>query len=151
MVGLGKQPQGGGTRGETMRHAIYRLATGEIIQTHTSNKATPPGNPFPEEAAVVAVDEDVDHDTHYIDLATSTAIPRPAMPISVDRLDVTGDGLDEILLSGIPEGALIRLQEDAVIAEADGEFVGTVELPGRYMLRVTLFPYQDWMELFDAG
>lgn len=132
-----------------MKYATYLLETGRILST-TTTKGAPPRPHDPLTEAVVAVEGEAHPDTHYIDLATSTALSRPVMPIVADKIDVNGDGIDDIRLSGIPEGATIALQEDTVVAEADGVFIGTVELPGTYMLSVSLFPYQEWRTMFDA-
>lgn len=78
---------------------------------------------------------------------------RPVLAIAVSSTDVRANGVDEIVVKGVPAGAGIRVRgpvpADGV---ADGSDIHlTFALPGRYAVIITLFPYQDWQGVCHAA
>lgn len=75
---------------------------------------------------------------------------RPDMPCSLDKTDVTADGIDVVTLTNVPTGAEI-FSDEVLLGESDGTDVEiSYDLAGTYPLKVVLFPYLDFEEAISA-
>lgn len=55
------------------------------------------------EAVLVGVS--ANPETDYVDVATGTIKPRPALSLTIDKTTIAADGVDAATISGIPAGA----------------------------------------------
>jgi hypothetical protein len=90
-------------------------------------------------------------DTHYV--VDGQLAERPVMPVEMSATEVAANATDEVVISGIPEGAAVK-----VIGRGGGEGVAdgeplhlTFAQAGRYHVMATLFPYQDWKVSIHAN
>lgn len=68
-------------------------------------------------------------------------LDRPVMPITMDKLSMVADGADEIVVTGVPVGALVTFGALQVTATESAITLST-EYPGVIKFSVELFPYQ---------
>ena len=85
---------------------------------------------------------------HYI--LDGQLADRPTMPITVDREQLVADGEDTLTFAGIPAGASLSL--DGETYAMDGTPLElSIDRPGRYRARFTLWPYIDKEVSFEAA
>jgi len=130
-------------------YLIYNQA-GEIVQTGS----------MLEEMFELQIDEEgnrrpimagnADPKTQYVQDAEVVA--RPTFAVAFSAMSAAADGSEEITLSGLPAGVAVSVAGPAAISGVtDGsDIVLTFVLPGRYMVRLKLFPYQDMEVTLNA-
>lgn len=80
--------------------------------------------------------------THYLDPADpSRRIERPEMTLTVNKTTIAADGADELVITGIPTGALVTVPGFHGAVD-DGTVVYTTAYPGPFRVRVDRFPYR---------
>ena len=81
--------------------------------------------------------------TEYV--VDGAILTRPVMALTLSKQKAQADGVDEIILSGMPAGASVYVSGPAEVdGQADGgPAVLTFALPGVYTAYITHFPYQD--------
>jgi len=71
-------------------------------------------------------------------------VPRPQSPVGVPRTTVKADGADELVLTGVPAGAQLRVTGPTPMTGAvdqAGDVTLTFALAGEYRLAVDAFPF----------
>lgn len=81
--------------------------------------------------------------TEYV--VDGVILTRPVMVLALSKETAQADGVDEIILSGLPAGANVYVRGPADMdGQADGgPAVLTFALAGAYTAYITHFPYQD--------
>ena len=64
------------------------------------------------------------------------------LPLNLpEALQITADGADEAVITGIPAGVTVQWPDDQVDEVTDGEVRFSVDLPGTYTLTFDAVPY----------
>ncbi|MDP4546483.1 hypothetical protein [Marinobacter sp. MDS2] len=82
---------------------------------------------------------DFDAAAHWFDGTEFHA--RHPLTLTVSAAQITADGIDECLISGIPEGTTVIWPDGQSDAVTDGEVRFSVDLPGTYTLAFEAVPY----------
>ena len=93
-----------------------------------------------ETALAVASLEGIDDTTHYV--AGGSVAPRPAQETTADRLQVSLAAAELVTLSGIPEGAVVRIEADEYPV-AGGAAEIALPFEGVFKVTVIAWPYRD--------
>lgn len=123
-----------------MKKAIYYVtATGAVIRTMTMLPDDDPIEPGAGESVTISDDASIDMRLHYVDTVTGDVIPREEMPLVFTPSDkqVEADGVEELIVTGIPEGAWIyaELPEGKILQQImDGQVEISSETPGPGLL-----------------
>lgn len=123
-----------------MKKAIYYdTATGAVIRTATMLPADEPIPPGAGESVTVSDNASVDMALHYVDTVTGDVIPRIPMPLvfTPSNKQVVADGVAELVVTGIPVGALIyaQLPEGNILQQIlDGQVEISSDTPGPGLL-----------------
>lgn len=88
----------------------------------------------------LAHDSTVEYLTHYVDINTMMVIPKTQFQGSWNKLEITADGIDEAILSGLPEGTVIRVDGKDIVVN-DGSFEFSTEQSGFYRIDLVSAPY----------
>ncbi|CAO3445707.1 hypothetical protein [Azospirillum argentinense] len=87
-------------------------------------------------------DVQLDSLTQWIDPATEEVRERPMMVLEVSKTTIQPDGVDESIISGIPEGATV-IAGNKRYTVTGGQLAFTSIHAGTYRLRIDAFPFQD--------
>lgn len=87
--------------------------------------------------------------THYVKIVNGKPKlePRPIFPITVDKLEIRADGEDVAVISGVPSGAQVAINDgdETHIMTANGEPLEITAVdPSIYRVSVEKFPYLLW-------
>ena len=88
-----------------MKHAVID-STGRIVGEYDGERMQP-------------IDHDVAGDTHYWD--GNDIVPRPALATTWDKTDVTADGNDHIVLTGLSQTAEVLIEPGGNQASVAGD------------------------------
>ena len=81
--------------------------------------------------------------THYVDVYDYFAIKKcPTFNESTNKLTMVSDGVDSIIISGIPIGTVVSVDGENYVVD-DGIIKLTVKFPGVYKVKLSGFPYLD--------
>lgn len=115
--------------------------TGRI--THVVN------DPVPEGLAALLLDKgrpfiEVGSDQPKPDLAADyiearAVCPRPSMNVTLSKTRIAADGVDTAVISGIPDGATVRLDENEHVVTG-GNIELTSTMPATYRIAVESWP-----------
>jgi len=84
-------------------------------------------------------EEDVDMKTQYLDVDIDMVVNRPQISAEPDKLVFNADGVDSVIISGLPNPCTIKVGGDEYFVD-DGEFEFTVDVVGNYNIECTAFP-----------
>jgi len=125
-------------------HIFYNTNTGELIcrimcpdedlQANIDNQREGYGV-FP----YYPSDDDSIIETHYHDLANSI-LPRPEITAEPDKLTLSADSVDSIVIQDLPLPCTVKVNETAYEVN-DGEFEFTTDTVGTFTVTVEQFPY----------
>jgi len=89
----------------------------------------------------IEVTEIVGDSSHYV----VDGVVQPKQPISLitTNTPLTADGIDEVIISGIPTGVQVRWPDGQTDIVTGGEVGFKVDLAGTYTFRFTAVPYLD--------
>jgi len=121
------------------KYAIHS-AFGEILQTLICS----PGASLIQqlgESYIVEVSDGVDDATHFI--VSDSARPKQPMPLITTNTPLIADGIDEVIISGIPSGVQVEWPDGFTHIEDSGSVGFKVDLPGTYAFQFTAIPYLD--------
>lgn len=122
----------------------YNNVTGYILGSAQGDEETINANK-PEGAEIIEGSFSGEH--FYIQ--DGSAVERPALILILSRTTVTADGIDYVLIEGIPEGATIRDDNDSITSDgAVVEFVS--DIVGEHKFWVSAWPYQDAEVIINA-
>lgn len=92
-------------------------------------------------------------ETHHV--VDGVAVEYPDMPITLDKDHIIGNGIDVATLTGVPEGALVKIGPDAVVADETGVVEISADESGITLgIVVTLDGWKPWrgyVECVDGG
>jgi len=99
---------------------------------------------------IVAEGSIADLAAQYVpDVLTPVVTDKPTNTTTLNKTTVVADGVDKILVDGIPIGAEVTLGEVTIIAdEATADLI--FDISGAYIFKVVLFPYLDYMVTINA-
>jgi hypothetical protein len=80
-------------------------------------------------------------DEYYMRNGTPTL--RPELPATIDRTNLTADGIDTATITNLPNPSTVTVNRQSVTVE-DGTLELTFDLPGSYVVKVESFPYLPW-------
>ena len=130
----------------------YDPLTGEIIGRQLVSSFEPPtGDDLTLDSGnklIVRVKGDSPH-THYVVLGDPDAVQaRPVSAMSIDKVAISADGVDEAIIIGIPVGSTASIVEDGEeesLVITDGTLEISTELPGTISVRIAdVFPIADY-------
>ena len=90
---------------------------------------------------VLPIADDLNDVTAYI--SDGAVQPKAAFPFVVSTGQITANGADEAIISGIPNGTTVRWPDGQTDIVTDGEIRFSVDLLGTYTFRFTAVPYLD--------
>lgn len=89
---------------------------------------------------VVAIAETLNDASAFIE--SGVVAPQPKQPLNLpESLQITADGIDEAVITGIPTGVTVQWPDGQVDEVTDGEVRFAVDLPGNYTLTFDAVPY----------
>jgi len=98
--------------------------------------------------STIEVGPEVGIGTHYI--AEGVALEKQLMPLVITNTPLVADGLQEAVISGIPEGVQVEWPDGFTHIEDSGSVGFKVDLPGTYTFRFTAVPYLDQEVVIEA-
>jgi len=111
----------------------YNETTGEIWGVFSSpNPATLAIQDVP--AGHAMVDGDHDGATYIINPVTLLPVAKTALPSSIDKIIMDGDGIDSIIISGLPNPSYIIIKDVIHQLVTDSIFEFTIDTPGEYKI-----------------
>ena len=120
-------------------YTVYKTATGEITKNASCSPSMAQYQTIAGESYIEARSDDL---TQYI--LNDVVTDKPPMPCSLDKTDVTADGVDVATLANVPAGAKV-FSNGVLLGEGDGTDIEIdYDLAGVYPLRIKLFPYLDF-------
>ena len=90
---------------------------------------------------VLPIADDLNDVTAYI--SGGAVQPKVAFPFVVTTGQITANGTDEVIISGIPSGVQVQWPDGQTDIVMDDEISFSVDLPGTYTFRFTAVPYLD--------
>jgi hypothetical protein len=132
-----------------MKKYIIYDPSGRIIQTGMV-PASMFDDQHEEELGRVVMEGSADVCTDYV--LDGVVVERPRLQPDVSATSARADGVEEVLIGGIPAGAEVSITGPSQGGgEADGDVLSfTFALPGRYEIACKFFPYQDWKVSINA-
>lgn len=132
------------------RFITYEPSTGKILGSFSGEEIDADTHMlnFPEGSAkidVTGVPTPPDLKKAYVDITGEEprVLPKIGLPLAVSKETVTADGVDEVVISGIPEG--LEIQIDGIPYTITG---GSLELsfsiPDTYLLTADQWPWLPW-------
>lgn len=89
---------------------------------------------WPGEHKIEEADESVTGFTHYWDGEQFTL--KQPIPYEILNVSIAADGIDEAVVSGLPEGTVVLWPDEEITVEDDGQFEYSVNYPGSYVFRL---------------
>lgn len=86
--------------------------------------------------------------TEYV--VAGAVTPKPAMPVVIDKTEVTADGVDTATMTGLPDPCTLRVQGENHLVEG-GEAEVSFDLSGQYVVKIVAFPYLDFEVTINAN
>ena len=90
----------------------------------------------------------VNGQSHYA--SAGEVFARLPMSLITTNTPLIADGTDEVIISGIPEGAQVEWPDGQTDIVTDGEIRFSVDLAGTYTFRFTAVPYLDQEVVIEA-
>jgi hypothetical protein len=79
-----------------------------------------------------AIEGTADDATQIIDVLTETVIDKSILPSSINKVSILADGIDQIIISNLPNPTFISIEGEGRWIVSDGLFEFTVDTPGEY-------------------
>jgi hypothetical protein len=122
------------------RWAIYKSNTGQIDRVYSGPEYEALIQPQVGEQVVVILGAE-DDASSYVESGVVTQ--RQPMSLITTNTPLIADGIDEVIISGIPSGVQVEWPDGQVDTVIDGEIRFSVDLPGTYTFQFTAVPYLD--------
>ena len=74
---------------------------------------------------------------------SGSVIQRQPMSLITTNTPLIADGIDEVIISGIPSDVQVEWPDGQIDTVTDGEIRFSVDLPGTYTFQLTAVPYLD--------
>ena len=132
-------------------YLLYDPATGKVV-SHVSGAYDDPANwkPAELEAFLLSAYQMSLHN-HERDFYILGGVlePRPGMPVSVDKTDITADDVDVATISGVPAGASVGDGVESVVADgSDIQF--STDIEGTHEIVIEKFPFKPYTVVINA-
>ena len=128
-----------------MRHVQVDASTGEIRAILECDPQVAALNA--PDGMLVVQDSEADPDRHYYDGA-GVRREKGVMPVEVSGLQIAADGIEQIRISGVPQGTLVYFPHGAEVpAPEDGQIRYSTQVPGLH--RIVLRNAQFFTEMVD--
>lgn len=141
---------------ETTSFAIYRLSDGKIVSKGTvsatsdmidAQLAVNLGIWGADDHGIVA--SDADSERHFVGTlgGEPTVMDRPPLVVKIDRTEIEAGGVDEAILTGLPDPCEVVIDDpdptvETTVAEVTGGgFIFAADNPGTYTIEVRRFPF----------
>lgn len=123
-----------------MKHYyVYNNFTGQIERIgrspHSQNRGANSTFSF--------VSNKVNPATHYHDTTTDTLTERPDLAPLISKTSILADGVDETVISSLPNPTTVTWPDGQVDTVTDGSIEFSVDLEGSYTFKLELFPYKS--------
>ena len=129
------------------RWAIYKSNTGQIDRVYSGPEYEALIQPQVGEQVVVILGAE-DDASSYVEAGQVKA--RQSMLLTISSTQITANGTDEAIISGIPAGVQVQWPDGQTDIVMDGEINFSVDLPGNYTLTFTAVPYLDQEVVIEA-
>lgn len=127
-------------------HTIYEPDTGRIIGhlTCPDHLFDLNENNMPDGHALIRDGGDVDGNDFYVG-NDEQIIPRPLMACEPNKISLVADGVDEIVIPGLPIPCTM-IVSGKKYKVTDGSFELSIDQPGIYAITAEAFPYvsREW-------
>ena len=97
---------------------------------------------------VVPIADDLDDVTAYI--SGGAVQPKQPMPLITTNTPLIADGIDEVIISGIPSGVQVEWPDGQIDMVTDEDIRFSVDLLGTYTFNFTAIPYLDQEIVIEA-
>ena len=121
------------------RWAIYD-ANGRIDRVFSGPDSVAPTQAQGDEQAISIDDSQTDENAY---VANGVIVDKAAFSLTINKTEITADGIDEAIISGIPEGVQVEWPDGQTDIVTGGEIRFSVDLAGTYTFRFTAVPYLD--------
>ena len=129
------------------RWAIYKSNTGKIDRVYSGPEYEALIQPQAGEQVVVILGAENDVSI-YVEAGQVKA--RQSMLLTISSTQITANGTDEAIISGIPAGVQVEWPDGQTDIVTDGEIRFSVDLLGTYTFRLTAVPYLDQEVVIEA-
>ena len=123
-----------------MRYFVYNSQTGRTYFEGVGELSDPILEHH-QNGAVIGADVSGDFSEYYID--DGVIVARLPMPLITTNTPLIADGIDEVIISGIPSGVQVEWPDGQTDIVTGGEISFSVDLPGTYTFRFTAVLYLD--------
>ena len=96
----------------------------------------------------VLLPTNMNNNNSYVNYGQPTL--RSDLPLALSTMEIVADGLDEAIISNIPEGVQVEWPDGQTDIVTDGEIRFSVDLPGTYTFRFTAVLYLDQEIIIEA-
>jgi hypothetical protein len=121
------------------RWAIYD-ANGRIDRVFSGPDSVAPTQAQGDEQAISIDDSQTDENAY---VANGAIVDKAAFSLTINKTEITANGTDEAVISGIPEGVQVEWPDGQTDIVTGGEIRFSVDLPGTYTFQFTAIPYLD--------
>jgi len=128
------------------RWAIYD-ANGRIDRVFSGPDSVAPTQAQGDEQAISIDDSQTDENAY---VANGVIVDKAAFSLTINKTEITADGIDEAIISGIPAGTTVTWPDSQSDEVTDGVVEFAVDLPGNYTLTFTAIPYLDQEVVIEA-
>ena len=128
------------------RWAIYD-ANGRIDRVFSGPDSVAPTQAQGDEQAISIDDSQTDENAY---VANGVIVDKAAFSLTINKTEITADGIDEAIISGIPAGTTVTWPDSQSDEVTDGVVEFAVDLPGNYTLTFTAIPYLDQEVTIEA-
>ena len=128
------------------RWAIYD-ANGRIDRVFSGPDSVAPTQAQGDEQAISIDDSQTDENAY---VANGVIVDKAAFSLTINKTEITADGIDEAIISGIPAGTTVTWPDSQSDEVTDGVVEFAVDLPGNYTLTFTAISYLDQEVVIEA-
>ena len=96
----------------------------------------------------ISIDDSQTDENAYV--ANGVIVDKAAFSLTINKTEITADGIDEAIISGIPAGTTVTWPDSQSDEVTDGVVEFAVDLPGNYTLTFTAIPYLDQEVVIEA-
>jgi len=124
-----------------MRAAIYNIVSERIVRIvdapsdHITLQV--------QEGEAYVVSATATDEGHYFNTELAEIQSKMDLPLITTNTPLIADGIDEVIISGIPSDVQVEWPDGQTDIVTGGEIRFSVDLPGTYTFRFTAVPYLD--------
>lgn len=116
---------------------VYQEATGRIIRSCFGIMA----HQQPQTGYAILQGEGNDRDDYVL---VGAIAPRPDHGITIDKTEITADGIDIATIAGIPAGSVVRINDEAATVEGSSLELGADHPCRQHVWIVPPFPAREF-------